>query len=517
MFQFFGKNKVTEPIKKTMPRLSSDNIGKKGSRYRAFQSAAIDRLTSSLNHQNLSIDQDIVRALPILRAFSRDLTQNNDYARKFIQMVSTNVVGSQGFVLHSTVSDGDKLDAAANNAIEVAFWKWSKKGNCDVTGRYSFVDIQHLAIKAVARDGECLIRKVYSNINPFGFALQILDIDRLNVNLNENLRNGNIVKMGVEMNCYGKVIAYHLHTKHPGDNAYYIQQSNKYEIVPADEIYHLFVSDRPEQTRGYPFLHSAIKRLQNLGGYEEAAIIAARVGAAKMGFYTTPEGDGSVLADDKDKQDGTLLMDAEPGTFQVLPEGYDFKSFDPDYPHAQFGDFVKAALRGIASGLGVAYNTLSNDLENVNFSSIRSGTLEERDNWTVLQNWFIENLLDNLFSEWLRYALLNSAITLPNGTALPLSKYDKFNNATWQGRRWSWVDPKSDIQSNILAIQNGLKSRSDVIAEQGKSIEDVWAQTAREIEMAKTMGIELPPINAAIANIEAQALANALANEQADK
>lgn len=52
-----------------------------------------------------------------------------------------------------------------------------------------------------------------------------------------------------------------------------------------------------------------------------------------------------------------------PGTFDVLPEGYDMRAFDSKYPTEAFDPFTKAILRRIASGLDVAYNGLANDLE----------------------------------------------------------------------------------------------------------------------------------------------------------
>ena len=64
-------------------------------------------------------------------------------------------------------------------------------------------------------------------------------------------------------------------------------------------------------------------------------------------------------------------------------------------------------------------------------------------------------------------ALLHGAITLPNGSALPLTKFEKFNVGKWQGRRWQWVDPRADTDANIQQISRGLKSRADAIAEQG--------------------------------------------------
>jgi lambda family phage portal protein len=463
---------------------------------RGFAAAQISRLTASLSTSSQSIDWELRLALPILRARSRELTVNNETAAKFMQMVSTHVVGPNGFSLQVRVKEPDmkggfRQDQLASTAIEKAFDTWCKPGNCDVTGQLSFFDIQNLFIKAVARDGEVLIRKVYGNeAGPHGFQLQILDIERLDEKKNEYLSNGNVIKMGVELNQFGRPIAYHIRSKHPGDSFPHTNTGDVHQRILAEDVYHCFMPHRPEQTRGIPWLHSTMIRLQNLGGYEEAAVIAARVGAAKMGFFTTPDGDGTLVADEK-AADGNLYTSAEAGEFGVLPQGYDFKPFDPDYPHAMYGDFVKANLRGVASGLGVSYNTLSNDLEGVNFSSIRTGVLEERDNWMVIQRWMIEKFLNDVFSTWLGFALLKKAVVMPNGSALPAAKFEKFNQALWQGRRWQWVDPEKDVNANVTAISNGLKCRADVIAEQGKDLDDVFNSLLAEQEKIEALGLKL--------------------------
>lgn len=459
---------------------------------RGFDAAQISRLTHGWTTQNLSADQDIYRALSIVRARSRDLCYNNDYAKKFLQMCSTHIVGPNGFDLQAQVTDPNgSPDSVANAAIEAAFWKWARPGVCETSGKLSFSSLQHLIIKAVPRDGEALIRKVHgSRVNDFGFGLQLLDIDRLDVNRNEELKNGNIIKMGVEITPVGRPVAYHLLTKHPGDYVYATLAGQRYERVPASEIYHLFVHDRPEQTRGIPWMHSAMKRMQNLGGYEEAAVVASRLGASKMGVWESPDADPDALRTDSDA-DGTPIMDAEPGQFTIAPLGYKLNSWSPEYPHEQYDKFVKACLRGIASGLGVAYNTISNDLEGVNFSSIRTGVLEERDNWMVLQQWFIESFLDDVFSEWLRFALLNGEIVLPNSGTLPVEKFDKFNKSIWRGRRWQWVDPEKDVNANIIAVNNGLKSRRQIVAEQGGDLEDIWAALKTEQDNAEALSLNL--------------------------
>jgi lambda family phage portal protein len=157
-----------------------------------------------------------------------------------------------------------------------------------------------------------------------------------------------------------------------------------------------------------------------------------------------------------------------------------------------FGDFVKANLRGISSGLGVSYHSLTSDLEGVSFSSIRSGTLEERDEWTLIQDWFSENFLDRVFDEFIKHALLFGQITLDNGSPLPLAKLDKFSAHTWQARRWEWVNPLQDIEADVVAITNNLKSPQSVAAKLGMDYEDLLIEIKNAADMRAAMGIQEP-------------------------
>lgn len=483
---------------------------------RGFDAAKGDRLKSTWAVSGTSTDDDVYRGAEVVRRRARDHALNNTTAKKFLNMVSTNVVGPNGFRLQSLVADPTGTpDNLARKAIEDAFSRWSTRaGGCDVTGRRSFGDICRTLIRVAARDGEFLVRKVRGKqAGEFGFSLQLLAIDRLDIQLNKQLSGGSIIKMGVELNTYGKPVAYHVRQSNPVENSWVSSDGQRYERIPAEDIYHGFVTDDTEQTRGYSWMHAALVDTENLGGFKEAAIIAARVGASKMGFFTSPDGDAAPLADGID--DGGFFTEADPGQFGVLPPGYEFQSWNPDYPNTNFDPFVKACLRSIAAGLGVSYNSLSNDLENVNFSSIRSGVLEERDFWMTLQSWFIDAFLEDVFSEWLRMALLSGAIVLPNGATLPASKYDKFRAATWQGRRWQWVDPRADADANISLVNAALKSRRDVISEMGGDIDDTLAQIAQEQSDIERLKIQLgDPV--AHAQINAQQ-AMAQQNQDASK
>lgn len=479
---WFSRKKRPAPMARREPVFGAPSL-------RRFDIAQRDLLTAGWEATNISADTDLSAAIDMARGRARNLCNNNDYAKKFLQMVSNNIVGPEGFMLIAQAADGGVPDRAAQDLIENGFYRWSMRGTCDVTGMFGFNQLLRMIVKCIARDGEVLLRKVRGkNVNAFGFALQLLDIDRLPVAINMTMNNGNRVIMGVEINERGRAVAYHLLTSHPGENTWLHASGQHVERVPYEDVFHLYLADRPEQRRGMTWLHSAAWRLEMLGKFENAAVAAARKGAETLGFFQRE--DGNPLGVGEQSGDDEIITSG-PCSFDVLPPGVTVSPYETKYPSEMFGVFRKDMLRGIASGIGVAYNNLSNDLEGVNYSSIRAGMLEERDQWTVLQNWFIESFLEPLFFDWLQMALLSGQLSYPNGSVLPLSKTDKFRAHRWQGRRWSWVDPSKDISASVLAISNGLKSPQRVAAEMGVDVEDVLDEIARFQDMAKKKGVSI--------------------------
>lgn len=455
---------------------------------RRFDAAIHNRLTHSWIAAERSINTELRGDLDALRRRSRDLSKNSPMGRKFLQMVMINVAGPRGFNLQARVKNPDgSADKLANDTIEAGWAEWGRARNCDVAGRLSFRQMTRAVVRAVARDGEALVRMRDGARNPFGFALQLLDIERLDTTLNREASPGkNQIIMGIEMDADGRPVMYWLANAAIGRDP----TGRQLVGIPADEILHIYVTDDPEQVRGIPWMHAVMLATNDLKGYNHAAIVAARIGASKMGFFTSPDGDPTPVSDGEDSA-GMPFTEADPGQFGMLPPGYDFKSFDPDYPHANYASFVKEHKRDIASGMGVAYNALANDLEGVNFSSIRSGTLEERDGWMVAQDEIIEMFCEPIYARWLDAALLSGALLMPNGSALPAAKRNKFMAHEFQGRRWQWVDPLKDINASVVAIENGLASPYTIAAQQGLDAEDVLDDIARFQAAAKARSVTL--------------------------
>jgi lambda family phage portal protein len=460
-----------------------------------FAGAAVNRLTQSLATWSGSANSDAENGLAILRARARALCNNHEYARRFLSLTATHIVGADGPTLQvRALTNAGLLDSVANSAVEMAWWKWQK--TADIGGRMTFAHLLRVTIKAVARDGEALVRIVRRRDLPNGFALQLLEIDRLDETLNKVTPDGLNIRMGVEIDSMSRPIAYHVKTSHPGESWGWTMPG--YERIPADQIWHVFLPERAEQVRGYSWLHAVLIRMGMLHSYEEAAVVAARVGASKMGFFKRAAEDGGYagqatgqLADQNIA--GSLSAQVEPGEMWELPPGYDFESFNPDYPHANFESFMKGCLRGIAAGLDIDYATLANDLEAVNYSSMRAGTIETRDQWQVLQGWFIDSLVMPIYREWLASALVRGDIRLPaSGRALPADRFAKFSDAsTFLGRRWQWVDPLKDAEAEKALLAAGLTSRGRIAAKTGQDFDEILAELADEQAKIAAAGVVL--------------------------
>lgn len=469
---------------------------------RGYGAASIDRLHNTFSNTPRTFDSHLFASLRTLRARSREAARDNPLAKRFLGLLTRNVIGSDGIILQSRPRDDDGTqDKLAAQAIEEAWRDWSKPRHCDITGRRSWTTLQRLALRHVARDGEALIEEVTgADAGPYGYALQVKDPELLDVNLNKQLSGGRRIVMGVELDRYDRRLAYHLFD--PYDLAStsvidgYYHDGYAHRRVEASRIIHLFLDEDGAQTRGQPWMHAALDRTMQLDGGIEAAVVNFRVGANKLGFVTTKEGEAPPTSGEE--ADGSPLEDLEPATITVLEEGQSFTSWDPPYPDAALEPFVKGIKRDISSALEISYNSLSSDLEGVSFSAGRLGRLDDVDLWQMVQSWLSLALHQRVFDRFLELAILAGKIGVPSrdpGTPLrPLNadKIEKYRRARWQGRGFESVDALKTSMAIGNDIALGLTTVSAEIRKRGRDPEELFAERAEELAELDKLGIRPP-------------------------
>lgn len=438
---------------------------------------------------------------------ARDICRNNSYGKAALRVLRQNIVGENGIRLQSQVmTPKGELDTDTNNAIEELWKAFSEARNIDTAGRKNLLDLQMIALNSLVTDGEFFFKKHKSKRLPFGIQLQEIDALRIPPSATNRYRTDKqdqIYKNGIIFDKQtGKPLEYCINR----DNVnYYEQQPDRFtEKVKASKMMHGFQQDAMGQTRGVPLGQTSSETLYMIAKYAEAALQNARVGAAKVMFFTqktdTPpasrpklDAQGNPVLDD----DGNVVLenamddvkiDLTPGSGNTLPPGTDVSDWSPEYPRSEFESFMKVMLRAASVGFSIPYSDISGDLSDVNYSSMRQGALEIRANYRILQGLLIEYQMDPLYLEFLVSVLMKGMLVV-NGRVLTIDQLPELHKPVWTPKRWAWIDPRSEAIANQIAIKSGLKAPSQIIKEMGGDPEEVWKSLKQDIDTMKDMGL----------------------------
>lgn len=500
-------------------RLGKALFGKKERSVRMYAGAKNSRLTVGFGQASSSEDAELSSSLKALRDRSRALCRDAPYAKRAKAIVVNNVVFT-GIGMQADVRStrGEKF-ARVNQAIEDAWYEWAEADSCHVGGCMSFAEFERACMGQVFEAGDVLIRlhPMAPGRSAIPLSLELIEAERLADDYQApQVEPGMLYRMGIEMTRYGRPVAYWVRQRHPNEVRQIAGESDKLERIPAEQIIHLRVIERWPQTRGVPWMHAVIRKLNDVDGYSEAEIIAARGAANYMGVIESEYDDqGEIQAD------GSVQMELQPGVVEKLRPGEKFDFVSPNRPNAAADAFIRLMLREIAAGVGASYESLSRDYSQSNYSSSRLALLDDRDLWRVLQGWFIASFRQKLHRAWLQMAVLSRAIPGINFEEYALNPH-KFECARFKPRGWGWVDPTKEVEAYKEAVRAGFTTVGDVIAATagGMDLEDVTTARKDELEMFSKSGLEFDTdpdfymSDAAKAQAEAKAVAKNAAKPQ---
>lgn len=452
--------------------------GKRGHFMRMFAAAECSRLLAPWKWDGGFSNQEIAAALSTIRQRSRDMAKNSEHYLRWLDLFVANVIGD-GVKFKATPSKSDDdptIDDTAAKFLQYHWWKWgSTPGMADTTGRKTFNAICRLAAENWARDGEAILLIDRAANNPYGLSLRIVRPDALDETMNGRSPNpGTIIRNGVEVDRVSlRAVAYYLRTSREDPGASYVL-NRPVVRVPAADVLHLFTQHDETQTRGIPLGHAVLKKLKMLDEYNFAELVAARDEANTTGIFSAPIGRDGELGEYDDAESAALTMPSEPGTKIKLEPGWDFKTVTPSHPNRELTAFKNSMLREIASGLGLEYACFANDWAGVSFSSVRAGTIAERDHWRILQAQFIEQVASPLFRAWLA-----SFLRLSTSNPYVGADYERLAEHEFRGRTWEWVDPMKDVNAAALAVAHGWKTDAQIAADYGTDIDENIAEAAR--------------------------------------
>lgn len=459
---------------------------------RMYAAAKNNRLTSDWRGDDTSADAELVSSLRQLRGRSRQLCRDASYAKRAKRLVVNNVVGWSGIGMQAQIKTNDgKLIKRINDEIEELWDEWCQPDQCHIGGRLHFASFERALMAQIFEAGEVFVRLHYFTVGQsrVPLTMELIEAERLADDFAQPgpAQPGNHIRMGVELDNYYRPIAYWFRERHPGEVRWPIGSSQRYERVPAADVIHLALVERWPQTRGEPWLHSAARRLNDMDGYAEAEIVKARKQANESGWIETGE---DVESFGELQEDGSAEEESEPGVYKRLNPGEEVKQPNPTAPNSAFGDFMRAMLREVSAGAGPSYEAISRDYSQSNYSSSRMGILDDRDEYRFIQWFFIRDFRLQLHKRWLQQAMLARVLT-----TISLEQYAaaprKFESVRYKPRGWTWVDPTTEVEAYIAAIEAGLTTVTDVVAQTagGQDIEDVLTTREQELDMMREKGL----------------------------
>lgn len=481
--------------KEQVPVVAKRDV-EKVERRRRFEAAQFDSTLSSWVRSLVQdINSTVETDLRTLQSRSQDAAMNDPHITRYLQFIEDMVVGPQGIRLKMATlrSDLRTPDAVADMKIEEQWEIFCKDvTTCGMHMR----DMLSVCLTTVATDGEVfLVKRRGRDFGRYFFQLQIFESKRCPLNYNaEPTNSNNVIRSGIEYNQYGRPVAYYFSAAHPKNRYQPVDSGTDLIRVEARDVIHLYDKKRVSQGRGYPWTTAALKPLAHLKDFRNSELVAARVSAAKMGFYKRPRGEdgglGNLPPDESQPEiPSTIRQSLSPGSFDVLPEDYEVHMFDPTHPNTSFAEFEQSILTSVAASLGISALALTTNVKGTSYATGRIGRLDEAETLKNMQQFLSDHLLEPVFGSWLMIALDAGLINLP------ANEYPRWNRPHWRARTWPWVDPSKEATMIQMKLNHKLASRTDVARDLGRVYDDVLAEIAEENRKAAALGITLEEVD----------------------
>lgn len=425
-----------------------------------------------------------------------DLYVNDGVAKSGVNSIATNVIGC-GLAPQSVIPAGvlnldPEIVAGVQDRME---WLWSEWcGQAHYGGILGFADLQMLGLRSLVRHGEMLHLPVMDERPGCRFALRLQEIRPVRLRTPWDRQFDPCIHDGVEVSETGIPLAYWIASPKPSaamlDDTMFT--SSQFMRIPANighrrGIFHIFRPDDEEQHRGTSSLAAALKFFRHFNDSIDYELLAQVLAASFPVFIGLENGTQDLPAylktnedEEGQQEEKRYYQDIPPGGIMYGNKGEKPEVLESKRPSANFLNFCELVLRIMASSLEIPYEVLTKDFSKTNYSSARAALLEAWRVYEVYRSFFTRHYCQPLWQMVQEEAYLRGYLKLPAGAPDFYEAMPYWCNTRWIGPARGYVDPTKEIAANISAIDAGLMSRSEAIAERGGDFDEIAEQLARE-------------------------------------
>lgn len=395
-------------------------------------------------------------------------------ARSAVEAIVNAAVGC-GIVPQSAHPDPD-----LRRQINAAWKAWVDEADSD--GNLDFYAMQAVATRRMIVDGDSFATFHHNSRQRVPFQVRLHQAEQAVSSLTGPTTDGGLIVNGIEIDAAGRRRAVHMYRDTPG--LPFGGAPMETVRIPDSEICLMFKVETPGQQRGISWLAPALLRLADLDQAHDAQIVRQKIAAMLAGFIISA--DGGTLGFEGESDGSVLEGGLEPGVLKILSPGQDIRFSTPANIGPEVIDFMRLTQREISAALGIPYEILTNDLSQVNYSSIRAGLVEFRRRIESIQHGVIAfQFLRKVWARWLTTAVLSGVIDGRGFERDPAA----FLAVDWIPPAFPWVDPAKDIQAEVDAITFGITSRRAVVAARGRNLEELDAEIAADRAREQALGL----------------------------
>ncbi|MGE3064123.1 MAG: phage portal protein [Hyphomicrobiaceae bacterium] len=477
-----------------------------------------------------SVDAEVLRDAPTIRARARDLVRNNPYAAHAVRISRIACVGAH---LRLALRPDwrflglDHVDAVAWARETERAWDQYAHGPSfwlDAGRGLSFTDMMNLIHDEDFVSGETLVAVEWDETRPWSTCFQVIDIDRLSNP--DGAPETDALKGGVEMDRLGAPIAYHVRNAHPADRTVSVRNPSAtftWTRVPRETAWrrpvmmHSLQRVRAGQTRGVSEFAASIVALRMGHEYQEmelatataqASIAAVLTTAANLGEALSMVGDGETV----DPETGEIITSAaraleesieyyneldmrfNGAKIPKLAPGDKLDIVGSKHPTSGYTEFVRNQINAVAAGLGVDPIALSQDYSKANYASNKMSFAHNGRAAETRRARLVRMVGMPMFAAWLEEAIAKGAVAMPKGLR-PDQFYaarDALCRGTFITASRALLDPQKERAAQFQGRVIGVETLEQICGEEGESWEDNLEQIARENAVATELGINLP-------------------------
>lgn len=445
-----------------------------------------DRWTSLRNDIDGYLDDDITD----LQNRCEELVRNNNVAKSAVEGRVTNEIGvgilCQPMVKRTPGVVTEQQSERINDGLKDFIDRWSQYG-VDQSRQFTLPQFQKQVCRQLGTFGECFV--LFGDTRYFGpssFAMEVIHPAR--VESPPKYANDPNVRLGVRYDDSNCVIGYYVRTRHPDDSKKFEIKYEYYERFDPKtgrvRMCHIFDPMFPGQSRGIPWLATAMNRCKDLDDYWEAELINKQVeacfGLAITGGTnqsTSPYDEAQRNADET-KSDGTRITELNPGAVNYFPEGADVKTVDPQRPGATFAPFIEWSLRSIAASLNYPYELLAKNFFRTTYSSGRLAMLDGRMGFRMRTQMLIDMWLVHVHRRLVYEAMMTGFVEI-DILAYRAKKW-VFERHNWRGQNRGLLDPEKENKGHKVGLEAEIESRSGIAINRGETLDDIEMELTME-------------------------------------